>query len=114
MNRKQLNEDGSSGDEFLINEAFVAMLDFYVATSLSVLASDAEALRPFYDERVVIYQALDGNEGRKCWRKELRDQLAEWLQDFPECASKKKGRLSVGPSENSGSKPKYSIHEDDL
>ena len=46
MNRKQLNEDGTPSDEFLINEEFIAMLDYYIAASLSGRLADAVALRP--------------------------------------------------------------------
>ena len=79
-----------------------------------MLASDAVALRPFYKERVAIYKALDGTDGRRCWRTLLREQLAEWLREFPDCASKKKGRLSMGPSEKSGPGEEYLVQADDL
>jgi hypothetical protein len=45
--RKQLNEDGSPSDRYLINEEFVAMLDYYVAASLSAKVADADAMVTF-------------------------------------------------------------------
>ncbi len=70
------------------------MLDYYVATSLSAKASDAEDLLPFYTERVAIYKALDRQDGRRDWRPVLADVLKQWLTQFPESASKRSGTLS--------------------
>ena len=55
-------EDGTASDEYLINEEFMAMLDYYVAACLSAGASEAAGFRSFYAERVLLYKALDGNE----------------------------------------------------
>ena len=59
--RKQLtgNEDGMSSDRLLINEEFIAILDYYIGTTPSAKSTDAEAQRPYYLERVVLYKALD-------------------------------------------------------
>ena len=46
--RKQIREDGSASDEFLINEEFITRLDYYVVTSLSAKSSEAESFRTFY------------------------------------------------------------------
>ena len=46
--RKQIRENGSTSDEFLINEEFITMLDYYVMTSLSTKSSEAESFRTFY------------------------------------------------------------------
>ena len=47
---KQISEGGpgSTSDEFLINKEFIAMLDYYVVTSLSANSSKAESFRAFY------------------------------------------------------------------
>ena len=57
--RKQIREDGSASNKFLINEEFINMLDYYVVTSLSA-KSETESFRSFYCERVAMYKALDG------------------------------------------------------
>ena len=36
---KQIREDGSASDEFLINKEFITMLDYCVLTSLSAKSS---------------------------------------------------------------------------
>ena len=35
FDRKQIREDGSASNKFLINMEFIAMFDYYVVTSLS-------------------------------------------------------------------------------
>ena len=40
------------------------MLDYYVASSLSGKLSDAVELRPFYDQWVALYKALNGQMAR--------------------------------------------------
>ena len=45
--RKQISEDGSAHNEFFINEEFIAMLDYYVVTSLSAKQTEAQPLRTF-------------------------------------------------------------------
>ena len=97
--RKQLNEDGPPSDRHLINEEFVAMLDYYVAASLSAKVADADAMVPFCLERVALYKALDGKDGRRDWRPVLLEQLTSWLTGFPECASRKRSRISSGSSD---------------
>ena len=45
--RKQISEDGLAINEFLINEEFIAMLDYYVVTSLSAKSSEGQPFRIF-------------------------------------------------------------------
>ena len=106
--RKQLNEDGSPSDRYLINEEFVAMLDYHVAACLSAKMADADALVPFYFERVAV-----GKGSKRDWRPLLLEQLTSWLSLlFPVCASRKRSRLSSGSSDPS--KHAYTVNEDDL
>ncbi len=88
------------------------MLDYYVATSLSAKASDAEELLPFYTERVAIYKALDGQNVRRDWRPVLAAVLKQWLTQFPESASRRRGRLSSGTVNKQSSG--YAVSQDDL
>ena len=112
MYRKQLKEDGTTSDEFLITEEFIAMLDFYVASSLSGKLSDAVELRPFYEQRVAVYKALNGQNGVRDWRPLLLEQLQQWLSSFPESVNKRKNRLSVSSSATQRSTP--AVSADDL
>ena len=94
---KQINADGSPSDEFLINAEFVAMLDYYVVTSLSAKGPDAEKFRPYYRQHVAIYKAFDGQTaGRDDWRPQLLKVLKDWQAMFPGIQRKKKNRLSEG------------------
>ena len=68
---KRICEDGSASDEFLINEEFIAMLDYYVVISLLAKSSEAESFRTFYCEQVAMYKALDGQKNRRNWRPAL-------------------------------------------
>ena len=93
---KQIREDGSRSNEFLINEEFVAMLDFYIAASLSARTGDAEKLRPFYADRVELYKGFDGSSTKRPdWRPQLLRVLQDWQAKFPMVARKKKASLSV-------------------
>lgn len=94
MNQKQLNEDGSPSDQFLINEEFIAMLDYYVATSLSGRLPKTAVFQHFYKERVRLYKAFDGAEGKRNWRPLLLEQLNDWPTRFPDSVSKRRSRLS--------------------
>ena len=97
FSRKQINADGSLSTEFIINAEFVAMLDYYVATSLSAKGPDAERFRPYYRKQVGIYKSFDGKtEGRGDWRPQLLAILKGWQTLFPAVVRKKKSRLSGG------------------
>lgn len=87
---------GTPSNEFLITGEFIAMLDYYVTTSLSERLSDAVELRPFYDKRVVLYKALNGRDGERDWRSLLLAQLQDWLSKFLDSTNKRKNRLSRG------------------
>ena len=93
---KQIKEDGSRSDDFLINAEFVAMLDYYIAASLSAKAGDAEKLRSFYVDRVNLYKGFDGSSAKRPdWRPQLLKVLKDWQAKFPIVARKKKVSLSV-------------------
>ena len=62
LERSQCKEDGSASDEYLINEEFMTMLDYYVAACLSVRASEAAGFRSFYAERVLLYTRREGKK----------------------------------------------------
>ena len=94
--RKQISNDGSASNEFLINEEFIAMLDYYVVTSLSAKSSEAQHFRTFHCVWLAMYKALDKKQDRRNWRPALLEVLNGWLRMFPEAASKNKGRLSFG------------------
>ena len=91
LERRQCKEDGSASDEYLINEEFMAMLDYYVAACLSARASEAAGFRSFYAERVLLYKALDGKERRRAssWRPALLEVLRSWLERFPDCVTRR-------------------------
>ena len=94
--RKQISDDGSASNEFLINEEFITVLDYYVVTSLSAKSSEAEPFRTFYCKWVAMYKALDGQQDRRNWRLGLLEGLDGWLRMFSEVASKRNGRLLFG------------------
>ena len=77
-----------ASDEFLINVEFIAMLDYYVVTSLSAKSSEAESFRTLYCERMAIYKALDGQQDRRNCSPALLEVLDVWLRLFAEVASK--------------------------
>ena len=85
-------------DEFLIHEEFIAILDYYVVTSLSAKSGEAQHFRTFHCEWVAMYKALDGQQDQRNWRPwpALHEMLDGWLSIFPKVASKNKGRLSFG------------------
>ena len=72
---KLISEDGSVSNEFLIKEEFIAMLNYYVVTSLSAKSIEAQHFRTIYCERVAVSKALDGQQDRRNWRPALREVL---------------------------------------
>jgi hypothetical protein len=95
---KQIKEDGSRSEEFLINAEFVAMLYFYIAASQSEKTGCLRRLRrqPFYVDRVNLYKGFDGIRA-KCqdWRPQLLIVLRGWQVNFPTVARKKNVSLSL-------------------
>ena len=113
FSRKQIKADGSLSNEFLINEEFVAMLDYYVVVSLSAKASDAERFRPYYSQHVDIYKKFDGKvQNRPAWRPQLLALLKAWQEKFPAVARKKKSRISSASDDAASGR--LAITEDDL
>jgi hypothetical protein len=54
-----------------VNEELVAMLDYYVAVSLSAEVAHAEQFKPYIRMQVLIYKAFNGTSGRESWRPQL-------------------------------------------
>ena len=93
LNRKKPNPDGSPSEDFLINEEFVAMMDWLVATCLSAGVADARNLDEYYRRQVKLYKHFNGNEGKRNWRDDLCAELERWLERFP--AAAKRSRTSL-------------------
>ena len=96
---KQISEDGSARNEiqfneFLMNEEFIAMLDYYVVTSLrlSVKSSEAKPFRTFYCDREAVYKALDGQQDR---RNSGAGRVAALVSRG---CKQEKGKASFGPA----------------
>jgi hypothetical protein len=103
FSRKQINTDGLHwhSNEFLINAEFVAILDYYVAVSLSAKSSDAEWFRPYYRLRVKIDKSFDGTkEKHPDWRPQLQAVLKAWQKKFPAVIRKKRPQLSASAADH--------------
>ena len=92
---KQHNEDGSASDEFFIKRSSRPCL--LLRRDMPVSEDGrGRTLKTLYFERVAMHKAFDGKKGRREWRTALLEVLRRWLASFPECASKKRCRLSSG------------------
>ena len=80
LHRKKPNPDGSPSEHFLINEEFVAMFDWLVASCLSAGIADSRNLDEYYRRQVQVYKHFNCNEGRRNWRDDLRAELERWLR----------------------------------
>lgn len=81
FNLKAMNEKGEG--EFLVGPKFAALMDFIVSTCLWAQLPQLAQHRPFYDRRVQLYTALDGKDGRKDMRKELKAVLEAFFDRHP-------------------------------
>ena len=81
--RKKPNRDGSPSDVFIINEEFMAMIDWFVASYLWASVTDARGLHEYYMQRVALYKHFNGADGRRNWREELVAVLESWMERFP-------------------------------
>ena len=90
----------------MINEEFIATLDYLVATCLWPSIVDARSQSTYYGQRVSFYKLHDGREGRRNWRSELRECLTAWQLEFPEVVRRRKsgidGSLVPEPSAEPG------------
>jgi hypothetical protein len=84
FNLEAMNEKGEG--EFLVGPKFVALMDFIVSTCLWAQLPLLAPHRPFYDRRVQLYTALDGKDGRKDMRKELKAVLEAFFDRHPQLA----------------------------
>jgi hypothetical protein len=96
FDRRVLKPDGTPSDDYMLNERLVAHWDFYMYTALYASQTAITAMRSFYDRRVIVYQGLDGKDGRVDWRAVLKGMLNSYLQRFPDCV------LSVSKRRKSG------------
>ena len=79
----------------MINEEFIATLDYLVATCLWPSIVDARSQAQYYRQRVSFYKHYDGREGRCNWRNDLGECLSQWLVQFPEVVRKRRSILDV-------------------
>ena len=80
----------------MINEEFIATLDYLVATCLWPSIVDARSQTQYYSQRVSFYKHYDGREGWRNWRNDLCECLSEWqvhLVQFPKVVRKRKSIL---------------------
>jgi hypothetical protein len=81
--RKVLNKDGSESDVYLINEEFIASLDYLVACYPRAGIPDCREQAIYFKQRVTYYKHFDGRDGKKNWRAELIECLEAWQRRFP-------------------------------
>ena len=93
FSRKQVNQDGSLSDKYVINEEFIAMIDFLFASSLWTSVGDVRKMQSFYTERVALYKNFNGAEGRREWRAEIVSVLENFIQRFPDVVTRGGGTI---------------------
>ena len=67
----------------MINEEFIASLDYLVATCLWPSIVDARSQAQYYRQRVAYYRHFDGRDGKQNWRPDLYCCLSDWQARFP-------------------------------
>ena len=77
----------------MINEEFIATLDYLVATCLWPSIVEARTQTTYFGQRVSFYKRYDGKDGRRNWRSDLYDCLSAWEVQFPEVIRKRKSVL---------------------
>jgi hypothetical protein len=93
FSRKKVNPDGSMSDKYLINEEFIAMIDYLFASSLWTSVGDVRKMQSFYAERVALYKNFNGAEGRREWRKEIVSVLENFIHRFPDVVTRGGGTI---------------------
>jgi hypothetical protein len=89
---KHLNQDGTESNIHVINEHFMALVDFYVACTLDASQRIKHEKMDFYHSQVAMYRALS-SKGRN-WRDELLACLKQWQPIFSYLLRKKRLRFS--------------------
>ena len=79
----------------MINEEFIATLDFLVAACLWPSIVDARSQTEYFSQRVSFYTHFDGKNGRRNWRSDLYGCLSAWEVQFPEVVRKRKSGLDL-------------------
>ena len=77
----------------MINEEFIASLDYLVATCLWPSIVDARSQGQYYRQRVSFYKHFDGRDGKPNWRTDLYNCLSEWQARFPQVVRKRRSTL---------------------
>ena len=100
--RKVLNKDGSESDVYLINEEFIASLDYLVACFPWAGIPDCREQAIYFKQRVAYYKHLNlnGRDGKKNWRTELLECLEAWQMRFPNVVQKR--RTALGSTQRPG------------
>ena len=81
--------------KFVIGPAFMAYMDFIAHTAIFAQLPNINHHRSFYALRLKQYELLDGSNGRRDMRSELKTALEQYLADYPQaCTSVRKKRTS--------------------
>ena len=82
----------------MVNEEFIATLDYLVASSLWASITDARDQAQDYLHRVNYYKHLDRQEGnlKSNWRDNLYECLLKWQSRFPKVVLCWKSTLTGG------------------
>ena len=98
--RKVPNKDGSDSDVYLINEEFIASLDYLVACYPWAGIPDCREQAIYFKQRVAYYKHFDGRDGKKNWRTDLLECLQAWQMRFPSVVQKR--RTALEPTQRPG------------
>jgi hypothetical protein len=79
----------------MINEEFIATMDFLVATSLWPGIVNARSQAEYYSQRVSFYKHFDGTGGKRNWQNDLCECLSEWQVQFPDVVRKRRSVLDA-------------------
>jgi hypothetical protein len=80
--KRVITSTGEKG-EYLLGPRFMALLDFYVATSIYGGIPAAQDHRGFFELRARQYGVMTGVDGSRDMRKELQTVLEDYLNRFP-------------------------------
>jgi hypothetical protein len=89
--RKVPNKDDS--DVYLINEEFIASLDYLVACFPWAGIPDFRMQAIYFKQRVAYYKHFNGRDWKKNWCTELLECLESWQMFFPSVAQKRRSGL---------------------
>ncbi len=91
--RKVQNKDGSDSDVYLINEEFIASLDYLVACFPWAGIPDCREQAIYFKRSVAYYKHFNGRDWKKNWRTELLECLEVWQMRFPSVVQKRRSGL---------------------